>query len=855
MGLWNQLAVLGAFALPLALWRRRLAGTLLAFGWIVALFLTYSRGGILTTVVVVVAWFALTDERTESAATLVAAAVPAGVVSAVAFLLPGVTSDGQSDHVRWRDGLVFGVLLLAGAAAAVVLERLPRPRVTPALRRGLLAAAAVAAGAAVVFVVVEGGGSGAVGNSGGRLGSTSSNFRFVWWRQAWREFRGHELLGAGAGSFHLANLRFRSSFLDFTIEPHNLPLQFLAEAGIVGLVLLLLSAASLLRGSFGRRGHELALALVLPAFLLHSLVDIDWDFVAVSALAFLVAGALVGKAPVRRVSLYPMLAAAGAALLAFGVAVPALARRALVGAGGGCALAAARDHPGKARALGRPAPRPAAPDARIRVGHLQQAARRPGLLRAGGARPAEEPRHAARRRPVRAGARVPATCLCVPRALHGARPEGSTGDGRDEYGARSSSSTRASRPAERYGRRARRELAAVQRRRPHAVERADDVHVEIVGEADALGLEAALVHHDGRRVVLAGALPLPRIAVAEAREPAAASADAAPVRPFPLNTKTPVAERLSFGLPIFGFLTVHDRCVLLGGRSERRRLGVALHRVGERLREQDERQPDQHDSSIAATRLATSVAVRQGRIRASAGSGASTAGPDSPSRVSFSYCPARFLRPGPRPGEAVVERDLRAASRARARSGGRRARSAARRRAAPARVLRLRVAAGDPGARGVQVGDGLSRPVPTLYGPPAAADGREQRADDVVDVDEVACLRSVAEDHRVLAARDALEEDRDHAALEPGVLARAVDVREPERTWLVPWMRFQPARYSSPHFFAIPYGESGRNGDLLGRGLGALAVAGAAGRGEDHLCALPRASSTFAVPTTFTAAS
>ena len=25
-------------------------------------------------------------------------------------------------------------------------------------------------------------------------------------------------------------------------------------------------------------------------------------------------------------------------------------------------------------------------------------------------------------------------------------------------------------------------------------------------------------------------------------------------------------------------------------------------------------------------------------------------------------------------------------------------------------------------------------------------------------------------------------------------------------------MRFHPARYSSPHFFAIPYGESGRNG-------------------------------------------
>jgi len=319
VGLWNQLAALGAFALPLALWRRRLAGTLLAYAWIVALLLTYSRGGILTTLVVVAAWLAFTDERIESAATLVAAAVPAGVVVAIAFALPGVTSDGQSSHVRWRDGLIFGVLLLAGAAAAAALERLPRPRVTPALRRSLLAAGVLVVGAAVVFVVGKGAGSGAVGNGGGRLSSTSSNFRFAWWRQAWDGFRGHELVGTGAGTFHLANLRFRQSYLDFTIEPHNLFLQFLSEVGIVGLALLALAMAVLLRGSLRRRGHELALALILPAFLVHSLVDIDWDFVAVSALVFLVAGALVGSRSSRRVSLFPALAAAGASLLAFGV--------------------------------------------------------------------------------------------------------------------------------------------------------------------------------------------------------------------------------------------------------------------------------------------------------------------------------------------------------------------------------------------------------------------------------------------------------------------------------------------------------------------------------------------------------
>ena len=67
-----------------------------------------------------------------------------------------------------------------------------------------------------------------------------------------------------------------------------------------------------------RRGHELALALLLPAYLLHSLVDVDWDFAAVSVPAFLVAGALAGRSPLRRVSPYATVAFVGAAALAFG---------------------------------------------------------------------------------------------------------------------------------------------------------------------------------------------------------------------------------------------------------------------------------------------------------------------------------------------------------------------------------------------------------------------------------------------------------------------------------------------------------------------------------------------------------
>ncbi|HET7128515.1 MAG TPA: O-antigen ligase family protein [Gaiellaceae bacterium] len=328
IGLWNQLALATDFALALALARRGRPGTLLAYSALVALLLTYSRGGLLTGALVCIAWFSLSDERLESAVTLFAALVPAGIVGGIAFALPGVTSDGQSLHVRWRDGIAFGVLLAAGAIVALVLLRVPRPTDTRALRRAAIAFGVLAVAGAVIAVAVNGVGSSAVGNGGGRIGSTSSNFRFTWWSQAWHGFTDHVLWGTGAHSFHLLNLRYRTTYLDYTIEPHNLPVQMLAELGLVGLGLLVLACAVLLRGSLRRSGHELALALLLPAFLVHSLVDVDWDFVAVAAPAFVAAGALVGGPAERRLRGFALLPAFAVALVVLGSLVsPWLARR------------------------------------------------------------------------------------------------------------------------------------------------------------------------------------------------------------------------------------------------------------------------------------------------------------------------------------------------------------------------------------------------------------------------------------------------------------------------------------------------------------------------------------------------
>jgi O-antigen ligase len=307
VGYWNALALLGDIALPLGLWvalRRRVAGTLLVYGWIVAIALSFSRGGALVAVLAVVAWIALSRLWVEATTTLVSAGLPAAGVIAVAFALSGVTSDGQSHATRVRDGAWFALAVIAGAAIAAVLARLPRPAPTAGLRRAALILAAVAAVAALALVAVHAHAwwdsftspvAAEVSNSKDRFVQTGSNHRWVWWKEAWRGWRAHPLGGTGAGSFAFTNLRYRTTSLDTATEPHDLPLQFLTETGLVGAALFVAAGLALVVAGRRRSGAELALWLALPTYLVHGLLDIDWDFAAVTAPVVLVAGALAAR--------------------------------------------------------------------------------------------------------------------------------------------------------------------------------------------------------------------------------------------------------------------------------------------------------------------------------------------------------------------------------------------------------------------------------------------------------------------------------------------------------------------------------------------------------------------------------
>ncbi len=364
IGYWNALALACALALPLGLWiatrrswRRELraAGAVLLYLAAIALVLTVSRAGILVAAVAVLLWLALVPARLESLGALLVSVVPAAAVAGWASTRAGLVDDGQSLAARRSDGAWFGlVVLLVGlgvVAAALWADGLDRRFADPDARRLWARRIGIAIGAVAVCGVIavsaaSGGpnawlrefrGGGEVSNSS-RLGTLSSNNRWEWWQEAWKVFEEKPAGGKGAASFVYARLRVRHGST-VTTEPHNIALQALAETGIVGFLLGLGAVAAALvaigRAVMRLRGEEraaaAALAIAIPAFLLHALADIDWDFVAVSAPVFLLGGLLIGvggEARAVRLRMRPLVAAGVAACLlaaAYSLAAPWLA--------------------------------------------------------------------------------------------------------------------------------------------------------------------------------------------------------------------------------------------------------------------------------------------------------------------------------------------------------------------------------------------------------------------------------------------------------------------------------------------------------------------------------------------------
>ena len=116
VGYWNELALLGDVAVPVALWlaaprvRRaglRAGGAVLLFAAVLVTLLTYSRFGIALAVAATAAWVVADRDRVESLVVALLGGAAAAAVFGLALGLPGITKDGQARSVRAHDGWIL----------------------------------------------------------------------------------------------------------------------------------------------------------------------------------------------------------------------------------------------------------------------------------------------------------------------------------------------------------------------------------------------------------------------------------------------------------------------------------------------------------------------------------------------------------------------------------------------------------------------------------------------------------------------------------------------------------------------------------------------------------------------------
>ena len=328
LGYWNANGVACGIGVALSLWvsRRTVTPFLrwVAVGGIpvllLALYLTYSRGGLLGLAVACICLIALSHDRLWLLCTIgigALGALPAvlavqartGIAQNAAF--PGVIDQGVAVLLYLVGGVVLALALYWG------LRRLERgggvlTGRALALSRDRRVLRGVAIAAAVVALIA----AGLVGerawdqftstdiafpaNPSSHLTSLSGAGRGEFFRVALDAFGEKPLVGHGAGTYQFSWYQLRD--IDIPVhDAHSLYLQALSELGIVGGILVLGLVLTLLWVGFSAWRHaggpqrELYAALLAAclAFAVCAAIDWLWQIAALGFVFFLASGALV----------------------------------------------------------------------------------------------------------------------------------------------------------------------------------------------------------------------------------------------------------------------------------------------------------------------------------------------------------------------------------------------------------------------------------------------------------------------------------------------------------------------------------------------------------------------------------
>jgi O-antigen ligase len=367
-GYWNAIGLTAALGVVACMWlgARRSGHALLralaypAMGLLaLTLALAYSRGALVALALSLALWFCLVPRRLRAVALLVAGALGAGGVAAWDFSTHALSSEGIALAQRASAGHRLGALIVAMVAlltAVGVAVGFLSGRRAPSQATRQRAGAAVLAGLLVLALAFAGalahsqrGLTGSVShafhsltnpnakpppNTPGRLTAVAS-VRARYWKEALQIFDAHPALGAGAGGYDTARLRYRTETLEVR-HAHGFVVQTLADLGVVGLALALallvawMAAAGTATHPFNRswtswrswrdmrtgarpgwrrltdrrltsytpeRVGLLTMLCIVVCFGVHSLIDWTWYVPGNACVALLCAGWLAGRGP------------------------------------------------------------------------------------------------------------------------------------------------------------------------------------------------------------------------------------------------------------------------------------------------------------------------------------------------------------------------------------------------------------------------------------------------------------------------------------------------------------------------------------------------------------------------------
>ena len=328
LGYWNANGAIFGIGASLLLWSSRQAAWA-ALRWLsvamipaalLALYFTYSRGGLLALLVASACLIALSRDRLWLLATL-AIGVLGALPAVLAVQARHSLADNLANQATIDQGVTVLLILLAGIALSLLLFAALR---WEERREGGLSGRAVAIsrnptvlkGIALVGVVLA---IGAVATVGGRawdqfsspdiqfpkdpkehFSDLSGAGRHDFYKVAIEAFDEKPALGHGAGTYQFSWEQLRSIELPVH-DAHSVYLEAFAELGAVGGVLVLALVGFLLWCAFAawraapypERERYAALLAAMLAFAVGAAFDWFWEIAALGAVFFLAAGVVV----------------------------------------------------------------------------------------------------------------------------------------------------------------------------------------------------------------------------------------------------------------------------------------------------------------------------------------------------------------------------------------------------------------------------------------------------------------------------------------------------------------------------------------------------------------------------------